>query len=84
VLLSAEILDLKVLRRSNAIVSVREVWDTRSYDAFSGELVGHDPASLLHSHITMKRMDGQWRVTLRRVEETTGGPRLTMPSPVPD
>lgn len=83
VLVSVEILDLKVLRRANAIISAREVWDTRSFDLVSGELIGHDPGTVLHSHITMKRIDRQWRVTFREVEETATGPRLVLPSPVP-
>lgn len=84
VLVSVEILDLKVMRRSNAVVSVREVWDTRSYDATTGELIGHDPESVLHSHITMRRIDRQWRVTFRDVPALATGPRLALPTPVPD
>jgi len=83
VLVEVEILDLKVLRRTNAFVSVRETWDTRSFDVRTGEMIGQDAESVLHSHIHLKRIDRQWRVLFRDVEETATSPRLVLPSPTP-
>jgi hypothetical protein len=79
-LVSLEITDLKVLRRANAYVACTEVWDTLRFDAFSGEMVGRDRASTLHSHIQLKKVDGRWLVLYREVEETATGPRLVVPT----
>jgi hypothetical protein len=80
-LISVEVTDLKVLRHANAYVACTEVWDTRRFDAVTGKLVGHDPHSVLHSHIQLKLLDDSWKVLFREVEETRRGPRLTMPTP---
>ena len=79
-LVSLAITDLKVLRRANAYVACTEVWDTTRFDAFTGEQVGRDPASTLHSHIQLKLVDGAWLVLYREVEETATGPRLVVPT----
>lgn len=76
-----EILSLTVLRHTNAYVAVRETWDTKRFDAFSGELVGHDPDSVLHTHIQLQRIDQQWLVLYREVEETATGPRFVVATP---
>ncbi len=78
-----EILSLKVLRRTNAYVAAREIWDTKRFDAFTGELVGHDPDSVLHSHIQLQRVDRRWVVLYREVEETATGPRFVVKTPGP-
>jgi hypothetical protein len=79
-LVSLEITDLKVLRRANAYVTCTEVWDTTRLDSYTGELVGRDSASTLHSHIQLKRVEGAWMVLYREVEETATGPRLVVPT----
>ncbi len=76
-----EVLSLKVLRHTNAYVAARESWDTKRFDAFTGELVGHDPNSVLHTHIQLQRTDRQWLVLYREVEETATGPRFVVKTP---
>lgn len=76
-----EILSLKVLRRTNAYVAARERWDTKRFDAFSGQRVGHDPDSVLHTHIQLQRIRGKWLVLYREVEETATGPRFVVRTP---
>jgi len=76
-----EVLSLKVLRHTNAYVAAREIWDTKRFDAFTGELVGHDPNSVLHTHIQLQRTDRQWLVLYREVEETATGPRFVVKTP---
>ncbi len=78
---SLEITSLKVLRHTNAYVAARETWDTRRFDAYSGELVGHDPESVLHTHIQLQHIDRQWLVLYREVEETATGPRFVVRTP---
>jgi hypothetical protein len=82
-LLSVEITSLKVLRHANAYVACTELWDTRRFDAATGELVGHDPHTVLHSQIQLKRIEGKWLVLYREVTETATGPRLVVPTPTP-
>jgi hypothetical protein len=83
VLVSFEITDLKVLRHANAVVNCTEVWDTRSFDAFTGVLLGRDAHSVLHSHIQLKLVRHTWMVLYREVDETAKGPRLVLPTPTP-
>jgi len=83
VLKSYEITDLKVLRHANAIVALTEVWDTRSFDASTGDLIGRDENSVLHSHVQLKRVEDRWLVLFREVEETATGPRLVLPTKAP-
>jgi hypothetical protein len=82
-LVSVEITDLKVLRRANAYLACTEVWDTTRFDSYTGELVGRDTASTLHSHIQLKKVEGAWMVLYREVEETATGPRLVVPTATP-
>lgn len=77
---SVEILSMKVLRHANGYVAAREVWDIRRFDSFTGELRGHDPESVLHTHIQLQRMKRRWVVLYRDVEETATGPRLVVPT----
>ena len=83
VLVDLEITDLKVLRHANAYVACTETWDTRRFDSVSGELVGHDPHTVLHTHIQLKKVKRQWLVLYRDVEETAVGPRFVVPTPTP-
>ncbi len=80
VMKSVEITRLLVIRHANAYVNATETWDTKRFDAFSGELIGHNPDSVLHSHIQIKLMDGKWMVLYREVEETATGPRFVVPT----
>jgi len=83
VLVGYEITSLKVLRHANAIVALTETWDTRSFDAYSGELIGRDEKSVLHSHLQLKRVEDRWLVLFREVDETATGPRLVLPTKAP-
>ena len=83
VLVDLTINEMKVLRHANAYVTCTEVWDTRRFDAFSGELVGEDASSVLHSSIQFKKLEGRWLVLFREVEETRTGPRLALPTRPP-
>ena len=82
-LVSLEITDLKVLRRANAYVACTEVWDTMRFDSLTGEMVGRDSNSTLHSHVQLKKVEGAWMVLYREVEETATGPRLVVPTAPP-
>lgn len=82
-LVSVEITDLKVVRHANAYVACTEVWDTTRIDSFTGEVVGRDSSSVLHSHIQLKLAQGAWLVLYREVEETATGPRLVVPTAPP-
>ncbi len=84
VLVEVRIDTMRVLRHANAYVTCTEVWDTRRFDAFTGELVGHDAHSVLHSSIQLKKIEGRWLVLYREVEETRTGPRLALPTRAPD
>lgn len=83
VLVDLAITDLKVLRHANAYVFCTETWDTRRLDVVSGQLKGHDPHSVLHSVIQMKKLEGRWVVLYREVEETATGPRFIVRTPAP-
>ena len=83
-LVSEEITSMKVLRHANAVISVTEVWDTKRLDANTGQLIGHDKDTTLHSHIQLKLVDHQWMVLYRQVEETSKGPHLMLPTPKPE
>jgi hypothetical protein len=83
VLIKVEITSMKVLRHSNAILACTETWDTRSFDAYTGQLLGRNENSVLHSHIQLKLVKGTWVVLDREVDETTTGPRLMLPTPTP-
>lgn len=83
VLVEVTIDTMKVLRHANAYVTCTEVWDTRRFDAFTGELIGHDAHTVLHSSIQLKKIEGRWLVLYREVEETRTGPRLALPTRPP-
>ncbi|NWG00816.1 MAG: hypothetical protein HXY19_07710 [Thermoanaerobaculaceae bacterium] len=83
VLVEVTITSMKVLRHANAYLTCTEVWDTRRFDAFTGELIGQDVHSVLHSSIQLKKLEGRWLVLYREVEETRTGPRLALPTRPP-
>jgi len=83
VLVKLEITDLKVLRHANAYVFCTETWDTKRLTVDGTVLKGHDPNSVLHSVIQMKRLQGRWVVLYREVEETATGPRFVVRTPSP-
>lgn len=83
VLVELTITDIKVLRHANAYVFCTERWDTKRLSVDGSVLKGHDPASVLHSVIQMKKLEGRWVVLYREVEETATGPRFRVRTPAP-
>jgi hypothetical protein len=83
VLVNLTITDMKVLRHANAYVFCTETWDTKRLTVDGTLLKGHDPNSVLHSVIQMKKLEGQWVVLYREVEETATGPRFIVRTPPP-
>ncbi|NOZ93783.1 MAG: hypothetical protein GXP47_03445 [Acidobacteria bacterium] len=81
-LLRADVEDVQVFRVVNATVKLLEVWDVRRLDAYNGKEKGHNPNTIQHSVIQLRKIDGKWLVTFRRVLETEGGSRWKMPTPV--
>jgi hypothetical protein len=82
-LVEVEIARLSVIRRANAYVATVETWDTRRLDAYTGEELGRNPSSVLHSNIQLKRVEGRWLALYREVAETATGPRFIVPTPSP-
>ncbi len=80
-LLRADVEDVQVFRIVNATVKLLEIWDVRRLDAFNGTEKGHNPNTIQHSVIQLRKVDGKWLVTFRRVLETKGGSRWKMPTP---
>jgi len=83
-LLGLEFEDIQVFREVNATVRLMEVWDVGRYDAYTGHEKGRNPGSIQHSLIQLRLMDGRWMVTARRVLETEGQSKWTVPTPAPD
>jgi hypothetical protein len=82
-LLRADVEDVQVFRVVNATVKLLEVWDVRRLDAFNGTEKGHNPDTIQHSVVQLRKVDGKWLVTFRRVLETQGGSRWKVAEPVP-
>lgn len=82
-LIDLQITDIKVLRHANAYVFCTEVWDTKRFSVDGSVLKGHDPNSVLHSVIQLKKVERQWLVLYREVEETALGPRFLVRTPTP-
>ncbi len=83
-LLHVEFEKVEIFRVVNATVKTMEVWDVGRFDRYSGREKGRNPSAVQHSIIQLRKIDGQWLVTARRVLETTKGKsRWTVPSPVP-
>jgi len=79
-LLRADMEDVQVFRVVNATVKVLEVWDVRRLDAFNGKEKGRNPNTIQHSVIQLRKVDGKWLVTFRRVLETQGGSKWAVPT----
>ena len=73
--------DVEVFRVVNATVKLLEVWDVRRLDAFNGKEKGHNPNTIQHSVIQLRKIDGKWLVTFRRVLETQGGSKWGVATP---
>ncbi len=82
-LLQVEIEDVEMFRVVNASAKLTEVWDLRRVDASDGREIGRNPHSVQHSIINLRRIDGQWLVVGRIVEETAGGSRWRVTPEVP-
>ena len=82
-LLRVDVLDVQVFRVVNATVTLLEVWDVRRLDYYTGKEKGRNPNTIQHSIIQLRKIDGKWIVTARRVQETNrpGGWRVTTPTP---
>jgi len=79
-LLRADVVDLFVFRGINATVKLLEVWDITRFDAYTGREKGRNPASVQNSIIQLRLIEGEWKVTGRRVLETQSG---GAPTPTP-
>lgn len=82
-LLRVDVLDVQVFRVVNATVTLLEVWDVRRLDYYTGREKGRNPNTIQHSLIQLRKIDGKWMVTARRVQETNrpGGWKVTKPTP---
>ncbi len=83
-LLKVEIEKIDVFRVVNATVKTLEVWEVRRLDAYTGEEKGKNPGSVQHALIQLRKIDGKWMVTSRRVLETQGGSLWEVATPVPE
>ena len=82
-LLKVEIEKIDVFRVVNATVKTLEVWEVRRLDAYTGEEKGKNPGSVQHALIQLRKIDGRWMVTSRRVLETQGASPWKVATPVP-
>jgi len=80
-LLRVEIEKIDVFRVVNATVKTLEVWEVRRLDAYTGEEKGKNPGSVQHALVQLRKIDGKWMVTSRRVLETQGGSLWEVPTP---
>lgn len=82
-LLRVDVLDVQVFRVVNATVTLLEVWDVRRLDYYTGKEKGHNPGTVQHSIIQLRKIEGKWVVTARRVQETNkpGMWKVTTPAP---
>jgi hypothetical protein len=74
-LLQIDIEKIEMFRAVNASVTLTEVWDLRRIDVSDGREIGRNPHSVQHSIINLRRIDGEWLVVGRIVQETAGGSR---------
>jgi len=58
-LLKAEVEKMDVFRVVNASVRLLEVWDVRRLDAYTGEVKGENPATVQHSVIQLRKIEGK-------------------------
>ncbi len=83
-LLRVELERIDVFRVVNATVRTLEVWEVRRLDAYTGEEKGSNPGSVQHALIQLRKIDGKWMVTSRRVQETQGGSPWKVATPTPE
>ncbi len=81
-LLKADIQKMDVFRVVNATVQLVEVWDVKRLDAYTGKLKGENPATVQHSVLQLRKVEGTWLVTDRRVLETEKGSAWKLKAPV--
>jgi hypothetical protein len=72
-LLQVDITDVQVFRSVNATVSTVEVWDVGRFDAYDGREKGRNPGTVQHGLIQLRKVEGEWKVIGRRVQETQKG-----------
>jgi len=82
-LLRMDVLDVQVFRVVNATVTLLEVWDVRRLDYYTGKEKGHNPGTVQHSIIQLRKIDGKWMVTARRVQETNRPGKWKVATPAP-
>ncbi|NOZ78439.1 MAG: hypothetical protein GXP48_04510 [Acidobacteria bacterium] len=82
-LLKADIQKISVFRVVNATVQVLEVWDVKRLDAYTGKLKGENPATVQHSVMQLRKINGAWLVTSRTVLETERGSPWKLKTPKP-
>jgi hypothetical protein len=83
-LLRVDVLDVQVFRVVNATVTLLEVWDVRRLDYYTGKEKGRNPNTIQHSLIQLRKIDGKWMVTARRVQETNRPGRWKVTTPTPE
>jgi hypothetical protein len=85
ILLGYEIERLDIFREVNATLRLTEIWDVARYDAYTGEEKVRNPQSVQTSIIQFRKMEGAWRITARRVLESSGQSRWAVtPEPEPE
>ncbi len=84
-LLGVEFKDVRVFREINASVSLIEVWDIRRIDPATGREKARNPHTVQNSFIQLRKIEGKWMVTARRVQETNrpGKWKVVTPAPTP-
>ena len=82
-LLQVEFDEVAVFRMVNATVRTVEVWDVGRFDPYTGREKGRNPSSVQHAIIQLRLVNGVWRVTARRVLESSGPNRWGLPTPGP-
>ncbi|MCP4901648.1 MAG: hypothetical protein GY906_32190 [bacterium] len=83
ILLGYEIERLDVFREVNATLRLTEIWDVARYDAYTGEEKVRNRQSVQTSIIQFRLMEGEWRITARRVFESDGESRWSV-TPEPE
>ncbi len=78
-----EIQKWHLFRTVNASLSLVEVWDVARFDAFTGREKGTNPNSVQNTLLTLRLIDGTWKVTARRVVEDQPRSRWNVTTPVP-
>jgi hypothetical protein len=79
-----EFMNMEVFREVNATVTLVEVWDVVRFDAYTGREKGRNDSSVQSSIIQLRRIEGRWMVTARRVRGLEAGPRWAVTTPTPE